>query len=586
NERPKQGLDIIQSRLKGIKSLNLEVAEYFKERAVLEDNYVKGLQRLANKPFISDKSNLGVWDILFNETNELIEIHSAFIKRVHEEVEAQLREKVTSDSEWAQLKQHETNLSKLAREHEEKHAKVNKKRSKTEKLVGKKAESFESKLMEVQRAFEQTHNEWTDSWSQFLERIQAVDMSRLLKLKEILVGFETIQAESYQNRTLNSIMDFDAQNEIEFFCAKKSGVEESMVSQMVAHNGAGNESDGFKSSSSVSNFQNGQAPSSTSKVSVNEGSSISTSESNQVNGSLSDVGVRNSTYSTLADPSMGSPSNTAQSPTSFEFPESVNYQITAPGSEVYPHGLHAIISETINVMSKRGDIVKIFVTGEISISYNFPTIEDHSTPIRIRIKNFEALEKFVLNTSYMRDVPESPGLYDIDTSSFSLLGGAPVAVMKYQLKIDHTNRNLFVPLQVIPQWKCDPNLTLVMINYQANPECLLSGKLTDLSFIIPVDGKVETAQSNPTGVWSTEKQMMYWKADDIDLAVPPERKRILARFETLELSKHAPATIKFVCKGQLLSKISLEIQKVIPNGNGVHEHDGHLEIDDIFKFKE
>ncbi|CAG8648640.1 6042_t:CDS:10, partial [Acaulospora morrowiae] len=609
NERPKQGLDIVQSRLKGAKALNLEIVEYFKERVAVEDNYVKGLHRLANKTFIADKSNLGtfanVWDKLFNEVNELIDIHSVFIKRIYEEVETPLREKVISDPEWSQLKHYEINLSKLAREYEEKHAKINKKRSKTEKHTGKKAGAHENKLMEIQRALENTCNEWNESWSQFLEKSQAADMSRLMMLKEALVSFETIQAESYQKRvvmtekTLNEIMDFDTQSEIDSFCSKKSGKEAKRFTQNFSESmfpqrmNVANENDGFRSSS---NFQNGST-SLSSTVPVNEGGSSSTPiEPRQLDGissneSLSDGYISasvtadnkamtavtttterslsvsqqdNATLGLSADLPTGSFLSPPQSPMSLDFLSSIHHPRSVSSSGVYPRGLHATISETINVMSKGEDVVKMFVTGEISVSYNFPTVKDHSAPMRIRIKNFEALEKSVLNTSYMRDVPESSGLYDIDTSLLSLSGGAPVAMMKYQLQIDPASKNLLIPLRITPKWKCDPNLTLIMINYQANPECLLSGTLTDFTFIIPVDGKVESAQSNPTGIWNTENQKMYWKADDIDLSAPPEQKRILARFETKEVSKEAPVTVKFVCKGQLFSNISLEIEKANP----------------------
>jgi hypothetical protein len=247
------------------------------------------------------------------------------------------------------------------------------------------------------------------------------------------------------------------------------------------------------------------------------------------------------------------------SPTSYEFPETANHARAVSDSETQSRGLRASISETVNIMTKGGEVTKILVTGEISIKYHFPTIRDHSHPIRIRIKNFETLEKSAPNTSYIRPVPDCVGQYDIDTGLLSLAGGTSVVIMKYQARINPESRNAYVPLHVILHWKCEPNLTSLALSYQVNPECKLTGNLSELSFVVPVDGQVGSVQSKPSGVWSVEKQRMYWQVDDgIDLSTPSEQKRILARFETEKASNPAPAAVMFLCKGQLLSDIKLQ----------------------------
>ena len=211
------------------------------------------------------------------------------------------------------------------------------------------------------------------------------------------------------------------------------------------------------------------------------------------------------------------------------------------------------------------------------------------TPIRIRIKNFETLEKSAPNTSYIRPVPDCVGQYDIDTGLLSLAGGTSVVVMKYQARIDPESKNTYVPLQVIPHWKCEPNLTSLAVSYQVNPECKLTGSLSELSFIVPVDGQVGTVQSKPSGVWSVEKQRMYWQVDDdIDLSTPTEQNRILARFETEKASNPASAAVRFLCKGQLLSNISMEIVPSVPNGNDAKEQESEnlKEFESDFKLQE
>ncbi len=95
-------------------------------RAKVEDEYVRGLQRLAAKTYVTDRNSLGyvillsiyllilflltyffifrtfvdVWDTLFNELNEIIQIHTLLISKIYEEVEGPLRE----NPEWSKLK--------------------------------------------------------------------------------------------------------------------------------------------------------------------------------------------------------------------------------------------------------------------------------------------------------------------------------------------------------------------------------------------------------------------------------------------------------------------------------------------------
>ncbi|RHZ48048.1 hypothetical protein Glove_562g29 [Diversispora epigaea] len=708
-ERPKNGLDIVQSRLKGAKTLNFEIADYFKERAIVEDNYIKGLQRLINKSFVTDKLDLGtfanVWDSHLGEIQSIIEMHLDFITKLHDEVEVQLRKKVSSDPEWTNLKHQENNLSKLAREYEDKHSKVNKQRSKTEKQSGKKAEAFESKLQETQKALEITHAEWQTEWSDYLEKFQTVDGSRLLNLKESFARFETIQADYFQRRagmaekTLNAIMDFDVQNEMQNFCARKSKnfevnsskwkktISSQFEQQKVINstpNGSASASGSISGSTSGSINAQTASPTASPNTSQNTFQTVSQNAfesripvdseivpeskhfdefSSNDEDSLSDVGfnsfvnpdhkkniqieikpsvagdneaetaramsmvmttlkstptikqhssirgrrdsnnrqsnpfINNNGIDTIfgingvnANLERANSFVQTSSSASSEFSEITNnHRRAISDPEVQSRGLRSSIIETVNVKSQGGEVIKILVTGEIRISYNYPVIRNNPNPIRIRIRKFDTLEKATPNALYLHAVPESSGLYDIDTGLLSISGIASVAVMKYQVHIDPTKKNLYVPLQIIPQWKCEPNLTSLAVNYRVNPECLLSsgddggGTLTDLSFLIPVDGDVGTVQSKPTGIWSIEKQRMYWQLDDIDLSIPSERKRTLAQFETKQESNPVPIVVKFARKGQLLSGISLEIEKPTINdtSNGDNIDEGIVEFQEI-----
>jgi hypothetical protein len=83
---------------------------------------------------------------------------------------------------------------------------------------------------------------------------------------------------------------------------------------------------------------------------------------------------------------------------------------------------------------------------------------------------------------------------------------------------------------------------------------------------------------------------MYWQVDDdIDLSTPSERKRILARFETQKASNPAPAAVRFLCKGQLLSNISIETVPPALNGSSVKEQENSDKLEEFesdFKLRE
>ncbi|CAG8640976.1 hypothetical protein RhiirA1_468133 [Rhizophagus irregularis] len=692
NDNPKKAFDSVQLRLKRAKALNHDIATYFQDRVKIEEDYVKGLQRLATKTFV-DRNSLGtfanVWDTLFNELHEIIKIQTHFIDKISEEVEVPLRGKATTDPEWSTLKNHESNLGKLTRDYEEKLQKVNKHITKSKS--SKKADGIETKLAEAQKALEETKAELQKSWSTYLEKTQAIDLTRLVNLKETLARFETIQEDVCQRRvemaekTLGTVVDFDIQKEIEDFCSKKGLlVEGGSIDESSSSTGTVNQlksafsikrkrtisqnyseatfhpkiesidshSDGLRSPSSASfnNDTSSHHEVSVPKVVVDsEGYSIPPPEPKWDNFSSSneenDSDARSEAASSSAQDKMrveikptvvpeneeeaaaamslvmkhlnstpnakkgtlrglkdqrrttimsanDDDTSTANrssllnsSPTSCEFPETTSHPRAASGSETQSHGLRASISETVNIISKDGEITKILITGEIGIQYN-STIRDNSHPIRIRIKNFETLVKSAPNTSYLHPVPDYVDQYEINPG---LLGGTPVTVMKYQAHIDPESKDKYLPLQVTPHWKCEPNLTSLAVSYQVNSECKLTGKLSQLSFIVPVDGQVGNVQSKPLGVWSVEKQSMYWQIDDMDLSIPPERKRILARFETEKASNPAPTAVRFLCKGQLLSDISIEIVPSAQNGNGIKEqenNDNSEEFKSNFKFQE
>ncbi|KAF9023626.1 hypothetical protein BGZ52_012439, partial [Haplosporangium bisporale] len=144
-ERPQDGLDAVQSRLRKGKLLHEQLANYFKERAHIEDLYAKSITKAFQKHFVSDTQALGTfaapWDKLSAESTELATLHGQFSLRISNEIEKPLRDFSRTQPEWQNLTLAEANCNRIAKEFDEKQVKVAKYTRAVERVSGKKAEA-------------------------------------------------------------------------------------------------------------------------------------------------------------------------------------------------------------------------------------------------------------------------------------------------------------------------------------------------------------------------------------------------------------------------------------------------------------
>ncbi|KAG0248610.1 hypothetical protein BG011_010085, partial [Mortierella polycephala] len=163
-ERPQDGLDAVQTRLRKGKVLHDQLANYFKERAHIEDMYAKSITKAFQKHFVTDTHALGTftapWEKLNEETVELATLHGQFSLRIANEIERPLRDYARTQSEWQNLSLAETNCNRIAKEFDEKQLKVNKYTKAVEKVSGKKAEAAEQKLIDYTKQLESTRTAW------------------------------------------------------------------------------------------------------------------------------------------------------------------------------------------------------------------------------------------------------------------------------------------------------------------------------------------------------------------------------------------------------------------------------------------
>ncbi|KAG0286321.1 hypothetical protein BGZ96_009544 [Linnemannia gamsii] len=231
-ERPQDGLDAVQSRLRKGKLLHEQLANYYKERAHIEDMYAKSITKAFQKHFITDPQALGTftapWEKLNAETGELATLHGQFSLRISNEIERPMRDFVKNHSEWQNLALAETNCNRIAKEFDEKQLKVAKYTKTVDKVSGKKAEVAEQKLMEYTKQLENTKTAWRLEGPVILQKYQNLDQHRLDHMKQMLAAFEAMQTETalqiaeLSGRTSSSAAEFDSIMDLELFASEMS----------------------------------------------------------------------------------------------------------------------------------------------------------------------------------------------------------------------------------------------------------------------------------------------------------------------------------------------------------------------------
>ncbi|KAI8583132.1 hypothetical protein K450DRAFT_224366 [Umbelopsis ramanniana AG] len=204
-EKPKDGIDIVQQRLRKSQKLNEELAEYFKERALIEDQYAKSLVKLSKKIFISDKSALGtmlpLWSKLSDEITEVSSIHGQLAHRIAEEVEKPLRSVMYQDSDMAKIRHMEPAINKHAKEYDELQLKLQKHQKIAEKAgSGKKLEEANMKLRGYRQVVDELKQHWSQDGPAYFDCCQTIEEARFTAAKEMIQAFEKAQAEQLAKR--------------------------------------------------------------------------------------------------------------------------------------------------------------------------------------------------------------------------------------------------------------------------------------------------------------------------------------------------------------------------------------------------
>jgi hypothetical protein len=227
---PREGVQRVQTRLHKARILTDELADYFAARRDLESNYLKSLQKIAKRSFLSDPGALGnnflpVYERLIAEIGELARIHGDLEKKLEVECELPMRN-ASSKGEWAQIKGHDDNVSGTLKEIATLEQQLAKDQKKLEGASSKKASQAQQKVAETERSLRQTMELWETEARFSFEGYQKIDAQRLELMKEVVAKFETAQSDAAQQtmqmteQSMQVALNFDPQADMQEFVLK------------------------------------------------------------------------------------------------------------------------------------------------------------------------------------------------------------------------------------------------------------------------------------------------------------------------------------------------------------------------------
>lgn len=202
--------------------------------------------------------------------------------------------------------------------------------------------------------------------------------------------------------------------------------------------------------------------------------------------------------------------------------------------QMHEPGLNASLVETVSATFSQGQVSKAVVIGELALQHNASASISPATAEDIRLENFPVLEKVAPNPTFISQRSTVSGEYSVNLSQLS----RPSVAFKYQVHLDEANLAAHAPITLTPSWKIEPSQASVILSYTFNPAFVSpaqrSVSLKNVMIFINIEhAKALSCLSKPTGIFSREKSVIYWKLGDITLdgyAEAPHK--LLARFST------------------------------------------------------
>ncbi|SAM02269.1 hypothetical protein [Absidia glauca] len=222
---PKDGLHSLQEKQRQGHVLDDELAQYFKERALIEDQYAKSLVKASKRLYVMDSAALGgfapIWKSLLNELTEISNVHGVLAYRITDEIEKVLRMPASTDVD--KIKALEPTFQQISKDYE---AGLKTKKSGKSSLFKSTPKVQSEKVL----------SKWTTDGPALLQLYENVERARLQRLKSLVETFEHIHKDQFEQRiqiandTLSSTNSFDVDTDIRHFCnAKKNHLTAAVV---------------------------------------------------------------------------------------------------------------------------------------------------------------------------------------------------------------------------------------------------------------------------------------------------------------------------------------------------------------------
>ncbi|KAI8917743.1 Muniscin C-terminal mu homology domain-containing protein [Powellomyces hirtus] len=230
-DKPKESAELISKRLKTGLQLEDELANYFRDRAAVEEKYATELIRLGKKHTLGplDKDFTGtfqnVWEQLASSLGEVAALHVSFARELAEKMERPLRSRAHTDPDWSKLKQYESEFGRSTKDYDDKIVKYLKATAKAKKSAA--SAKSDKKTADATAAKDAAKDQWVPQATEAFERFQRMDESRLTALKETLAKYAdlAVRHESAKSAisdgVLAATMSFDVADDITKFCSTK-----------------------------------------------------------------------------------------------------------------------------------------------------------------------------------------------------------------------------------------------------------------------------------------------------------------------------------------------------------------------------
>ncbi|KAH7410178.1 Muniscin C-terminal mu homology domain-containing protein [Phaeosphaeria sp. MPI-PUGE-AT-0046c] len=208
---------------------------------------------------------------------------------------------------------------------------------------------------------------------------------------------------------------------------------------------------------------------------------------------------------------------------------------TVKHPDLHEPGLNASLVETVSAWFEQGNVTKAMVIGQVALAYN--PVDLSAGPFgteSVRLENFPVLEKVAPNPAFIEQANDSPGNYTVDLSKITKTSVA----FHYQLHIENDNVAALAPLILSPLWKTEAGQSSAILNYSLNPKFNLGGAtsvtIRNLVLVVRLEpgSKATSCQSKPSGTFSKDKALIYWRLGDVTFSKDQPTQTIRVRFFT------------------------------------------------------